>query len=74
MKGTIKMGYFNVKENEKDGANRPKHIRGVSCDVKSCAYHDGESFCTADRINVGPSYATASTDTACVSFKPKAIR
>ena len=68
------MGYFNTKENSKETGSRPKHIRGVSCDVKNCAYHDGDSFCTADRINVGPSYATACTDTVCTSFKPKSFR
>ena len=45
--------------------------KGVSCDVTNCVYHDGESHCTAERINVGPTYATSCTDTvskvsACV--------
>ena len=48
-----------------------KHIHGISCDVKNCAHHDGDSYCTADQITVGPSYATASTDTVCATFKAK---
>jgi len=46
------------------------HLEGVCCDVKNCAYHDGEHRCTAKEINVGPTYASASHDTACATFKP----
>lgn len=46
------------------------HIKGVSCDVKNCVHHDGESRCTAKEISVGPSYATTSHDTVCATFKP----
>lgn len=49
----------------------PQHIKGISCNVKNCIYHDGESYCTTDKINVGPSYATSCTDTVCATFKPK---
>jgi len=51
----------------------PKRLTGVQCDVKSCAYHDGDSYCTADRIRVGPFYATAFTDTACATYKPRTL-
>ncbi len=44
---------------------------GVSCDVTNCVYHDGSSVCTAEKINVGPSYATSCTDTVCATFKQK---
>ena len=47
-----------------------RHLEGVCCDVKNCVYHDGEHRCTAKEINVGPTYATASNDTACATFKP----
>ena len=47
----------------------PGRIRGVSCDVKSCAFHDGESFCTAGRINVGPISALRATETACATYR-----
>ena len=46
------------------------HIKGVVCDVKNCAYHDGETRCTAGEITVGPTYASTSHDTACATFKP----
>ena len=44
---------------------------GITCDVKNCHYHQGECHCTADKIAVGPNYATSSTDTVCATFKPK---
>lgn len=47
--------------------------KGVSCDVTNCVYHDGNNYCTAERINVGPSYATSCTDTVCATFKQKTI-
>ena len=50
-----------------------KHIGGVCCDVKNCVHHDGETYCTADKIMVGPSYATRSTDTACATFKQREL-
>ena len=49
----------------------PKHIRGISCDVVNCAYHDGDNYCTAERVAIGPSYATMCADTVCATFKPK---
>ena len=48
-----------------------KHIKGINCAVKNCVYHDGESYCTAEHINVAPSHATSSTETACATFKPE---
>ncbi|MCI9414333.1 MAG: DUF1540 domain-containing protein [Clostridiales bacterium] len=44
---------------------------GVRCDVKNCVYHDGDKACTAEKINVGPTYAVSTTDTACATFKPQ---
>ncbi len=49
-----------------------KHIEGIVCDVKNCAFHDCETHCTAKQISVGPSGAEHSSDTACTTFKPKA--
>ena len=66
------MGLFNDYEDVRE--NKPsqhKHIRGIVCDVRNCAYHDGDNYCTADKIAIGPSYATCSTDTVCASFKQK---
>ena len=49
-----------------------KHIKGIMCDVKNCAYHNGQSECYAGCISVGPREADCSKDTACATFKPKA--
>ena len=57
--------------NKKDEKNTCKCNNGVVCDVSNCVYHDGESTCTAETINVGPSYATSCTDTVCATFKQK---
>jgi hypothetical protein len=48
-----------------------KHIKGIMCDVKNCAYHYGKSECCAVCISVGPSSAESSSATACVTFKPR---
>ena len=66
---------FAIGDHQKDGTkmNDKKccaHIKGVVCDVKNCAYHDGETRCTAGEITVGPTYASTSHDTACATFKP----
>ena len=47
------------------------HIKGINCAVKNCVYHDGEHYCTAEHINVGPASAKDSTETACATFKPE---
>lgn len=47
------------------------HIKGINCAVKNCAYHDGECYCTAERIHVGPANAHASSETVCATFKPE---
>ena len=63
---------FNDREGETK-AKSPKHIKGIVCDVKNCAYHDGDNYCTADKVAVGPSYATNCTDTVCATFKQKSL-
>lgn len=65
---------MNMNNSHDDNPNRAKslkHIKGISCDVKNCSYHDGDSYCTADQIAVGPSFATSCTDTVCATFKQK---
>lgn len=47
-----------------------EHIKGISCSVKSCYYHDGETYCTAKQIAVAPENARSSAETACATFKP----
>lgn len=61
-------GFF---DNSLLGDSTPYHIKGISCNVTNCIYHDGDAWCTADHINVGPSYATSCTDTVCATFKAK---
>ena len=48
-----------------------KHIKGINCSVKNCVYHDGECYCTAENIHVGPHHAEKSADTVCATFKPE---
>lgn len=57
-----------MSESKKCGC---KHIKGITCDVHNCQYHDTENCCTAEQINVGPNYATSSADTVCATFRPK---
>ena len=48
-----------------------KLIKGIVCDVRDCAYHDGKSDCYAGTICVGPCEAGCSANTSCATFKPK---
>ncbi len=48
-----------------------KCIKGISCDVKNCAFHGGESDCYAGKICVGPCDAKCSANTVCATFKPR---
>lgn len=68
------MGLFDSYEDMRRGSagSIPKHIAGVRCDAKSCVYHDGDSFCTADCISVGTVFAKKSGETVCATFKPRA--
>ena len=44
-------------------------IKGISCDVKNCKYHDKANCCNAGHIKVGNSNATSVTDTKCETFE-----
>lgn len=57
---------------ENDPKNRKK-LKGVSCDVKNCIYNDGKCRCTAEKIAVGPTYATSCTDTVCATFRQRTL-
>ena len=61
-----------MKQNIFSRDGEPEHIQGIACNVKNCAYHDGETYCTAGKINVGPSFASSCTDTVCATFKNQA--
>ncbi len=54
---------------EKNECCKEKCLKGVSCDVKNCMYHDGDCKCTAKQISVGPGFASSSADTLCATFK-----
>ncbi len=56
-----------------DADQVPEHIGGISCNAKNCVYNDGQEYCTAPRINIGPSYAVSSMETVCATFKPKSM-
>lgn len=44
-------------------------IKGISCEVKNCVYHDTSDNCTAGHIKVGNKSATTQTETACETFE-----
>ena len=48
-----------------------KHIKGIKCDVKNCVYHADKNNCYAGSIAVGPREANCSSNTNCVTFKPR---
>ena len=60
----------NNKQKTDSCCDTSKSIKGIVCDVKNCAYHDGETRCMAGEITVGPAYASTSGDTVCATFKP----
>ena len=57
--------------NHKDEKNTCRCNGGVVCDVSNCVYHDGDNYCTAERISVGTANACCCSDTICATFKPK---
>ncbi len=50
----------------------PRHIPRLTCDAKNCLYHDGDGFCTAERITIGSVTASTSTETKCATFRQRA--
>ena len=58
---------------EETSTEGKKKLRGVVCDVKNCVYNDQHSYCTAEKIAVGPTYATSCTDTVCATFRQRSI-
>ena len=56
-----------------DGNIPPERIIGVRCDVASCAYHDGERFCTADCITVGARGAHSRSETMCRTYRRRVM-
>ena len=64
---------ITMEEKKSGSLKNGKHLKGVVCDVKNCSFHDGDSCCTANRIAVGPSFASTSGETVCATFKPKML-
>ena len=63
---------MDEKKCHKDaGVDMSKHIKGIVCDVKNCAYHAGQNSCCAGCISVGPREASCSANTNCATFKPR---
>ena len=55
---------------EKKGCSSSKNvIKGITCDVINCEYHQGNGNCCAGHIKVGPNQAETSTETLCATFK-----
>lgn len=46
-----------------------KPIKGISCAVKNCQYHDGDCKCKAGSVAVGPANACCSAETVCATFR-----
>lgn len=46
-----------------------KEIKGISCEVKNCKYHDMSNCCTAGQIKVGSTTATTPSETKCETFE-----
>lgn len=52
----------------------PEHINGITCSVKNCVHNDGECYCTAKRISVGPCTACSCGDTVCATFESRSSK
>lgn len=50
--------------------NNQSEIKGITCDVTKCKYHDGSDNCCAGKIHVGHDYANCSAETVCETFVP----
>ena len=64
---------MEFKMNNKEGrcCGSKEVIKGITCDVKNCQYHDSDNKCMAGHIIVGPGSASTSSETLCATFKTK---
>jgi hypothetical protein len=46
-----------------------KEIKGVSCEVTNCIYHDKTNNCNAGHIKVGNPRALHESETKCETFE-----
>ena len=44
-------------------------IKGISCEVKNCIFHDTGDCCTAGQIKVGNPQAMHESETKCETFE-----
>lgn len=51
------------------GVNQMNEIKGISCAVKNCKYHDMSDCCTAGHIQVGTQNAKNTNETSCETFQ-----
>ncbi len=56
----------------KAGENK-QCICDVKCDVESCIHNNHKNGCTAQAIEIGPHFATNSSDTVCNTFEEQSI-
>lgn len=49
----------------------PRHINGITCDVRNCIYHDGDNFCTAGRVTIASQASVKSSQTRCATFEAR---
>ena len=60
-----------MERHRNEHENVPEHIQGITCSVRNCVHNDGECYCTAERISVGPCTACSCGDTVCATFEHK---
>lgn len=61
--------YIVKNKNEGSEKKMDKEIKGISCEVKNCIYHDMSNRCTAGEIKVGTKSATKTSETNCQTFE-----
>lgn len=49
--------------------NDMNEIKGISCEVKNCVFHDKTDCCNAGHITVGSKMAKNVSDTKCETFR-----
>ena len=54
-----------------DTRDDKKGQRNIKCNVSNCVHHCDSNHCGADKIDVGPSYASQTADTVCATFSQK---
>ncbi len=66
---SLKAEGANMNNERNCGCTSKGVIKGITCDVHNCVYHEDNGHCTAGHIKVGPTEAEASRETLCTTFK-----